>query len=116
MHFRRFLLFSIPAMALFCHSLWSQSKSEVQTELTADLFPRGAVLCMAPASGPVAPQSKAPQRRVPGPSPATPAPGSDIVSITADNQQKDGSITHLRGNSETLYRDMRLTADEADYN
>ncbi len=41
--------------------------------------------------------------------------GQDRVRITADRQEKFGPIFHLRGNVEILYRDMRLSADEVDY-
>lgn len=39
----------------------------------------------------------------------------DTVRITADRQEKFGHIFHLRGSVEILFRDMRLTADEVDY-
>jgi LPS-assembly protein len=46
----------------------------------------------------------------------TPLPGTgDEVRFGADKQQKEGSVTHLRGAVEILYRGMVLTADEVDY-
>ena len=42
-------------------------------------------------------------------------PAGDIVRISAEHQEKDGSLAHFRGNVEVLYHDMRLTADEVDY-
>ncbi len=38
-----------------------------------------------------------------------------MVRITADRQEKEGSRYHLQGSVEIAFRDMRLTADEADY-
>lgn len=48
--------------------------------------------------------------------PAAPPPGTDIVEILADSQQKAGDSYLLRGNVEIRYRGMTLTADEATYN
>ena len=41
--------------------------------------------------------------------------GYELVRITADRQEKSGHLYHLRGNVEIRLRDMRLTADEVDY-
>ena len=41
--------------------------------------------------------------------------GDELVRITADRQEKSGHLYHLRGNVEIRLRDMRLTADEVDY-
>ena len=41
--------------------------------------------------------------------------GGELVRITADRQEKSGHLYHLRGNVEILFRDVRLTADEVDY-
>ena len=43
------------------------------------------------------------------------ASGQRLVRITADRQEKFGNLYHLRGNVEVLFRGMRLTADEVDY-
>ncbi len=43
------------------------------------------------------------------------AAGRELVRITADRQEKFGHIYHLRGNVEILFRDMRISADEVDY-
>ncbi len=46
----------------------------------------------------------------------TPLPGTgELARFSADHQTKDGSITHLRGNVEILYRQITFTADEVDY-
>src|SRR5207244_3615278 len=45
-----------------------------------------------------------------------PLPGGDQVTINANRQERDGAMFHLRGAVEVLYRDMKLTADEIDYN
>ena len=37
------------------------------------------------------------------------------VSVTADSQQKDQDIYHLRGHVHIVYEDMRVTADEASF-
>ena len=37
------------------------------------------------------------------------------VSVTADSQQKDQDIYHLRGHVHIMYEDMRVTADEASF-
>lgn len=41
--------------------------------------------------------------------------GRDLVRITADRQEKFGHVYHLRGNVEIFFRDIRLAADEVDY-
>ena len=43
------------------------------------------------------------------------ASGDELVRITADQQEKSGNLYHLRGNVEILFRDIRLAADEVDY-
>ncbi len=43
------------------------------------------------------------------------AQGQEVVRITADRQEKFGHVYHLRGNVEITFRNMRLTADEVDY-
>lgn len=41
--------------------------------------------------------------------------GSDRVRIGAERQEKYGHVYHFRGNVEIEFRDMRLAADEIDY-
>lgn len=39
----------------------------------------------------------------------------NTVRFTADRQERLGAIMHLRGNAEVMFGDMRLTAEEVDY-
>ncbi len=65
-------------------------------------------LVLLPAPGDVLAQSTSP-------APIAFGAGADVVRITADRQEKFGHIFHLRGSVEVVYRDLRLTADEVDY-
>jgi len=114
MHLYRFLFFSIAAA--LCHPLCGLADDGVQTELIALLTapPTGSDLgvCALPGAIVPLPRMLDPQARVL----TVPAgPSGDIVRISAEHQQKDGSVSHFRGNVEVLYHDMRLTADEIDY-
>jgi LPS-assembly protein len=77
----------------------------------------GPAVCMSP-DGPLLPVPPLQGQGTQGVSPlqTTPLPGvGELASFNADNQQKEGTITHLRGNVEILYHGMILTADEVDY-
>ena len=72
------------------------------------------VLAQSPA--PAAPTGATEQAAPPPPEAFTAhASGRELVRITADRQEKSGNLYHLRGSVEILFRDMRLTADEVDY-
>src|SRR6266404_1060946 len=109
MHFPRILLFSI-ATAI-CHPVWCVSQSEVPAQLIAESrqpsLPPAICLLPGPALLPLPP--------IPSNGPAQ-APAGDLVRFGADRQEKEGSIYHLRGNVDILYRNMQLFADEVDYN
>jgi len=114
MHLSRFLFFSIAAA--LCHSQYGFADDGVQTELIALLTapPTATELgvCALPGSMTPLPRLMDPQARtltVPA------GPTGDIVRISAEHQQKEGSLSHFRGNVEILYHQMRLTADEVDY-
>jgi LPS-assembly protein len=65
---------------------------------------------MAGAQEPAAPPGAPFLRRL-----AAAGNAQEIIRILADRQEKFGEIYHLRGNVEITYGDMRLTADEVDY-
>src|SRR5579884_2267633 len=54
--------------------------------------------------------------QLPAANSATVAQQGEPVTIKALEQEKDGSIFHLRGNVEIYYRSFVLRADEATYN
>jgi LPS-assembly protein len=63
---------------------------------------------------PAAPSTVQPNLRVKLPRPNAPPPG--IWDVRADTQDSDGPLRHLRGKAEIEGSDVKLTADEIDYN
>src|SRR5436309_5925971 len=98
MHLSRFLLFSI-AGAL-CHPLCAVSGGEVQMQST---LAATSGTCLLPASAaplfPLPAIKTSPQRGATTPNPVS----GDLVRISADRQEKEGRVFHLRGNVEITY-------------
>src|SRR4029077_4201674 len=67
----------------------------------------------APLNQPAPPNPANPNQRVHTPRPD--APASDEFRVVADKQETDGSMRHLRGHVLLESIDMKLTADEVDY-
>jgi len=64
---------------------------------------------------PAAAAQSVPGQPAPAPDELSGVPGSERVRIDADRQEKNAHIYQFRGNVEIQFRDMRLTADEVDY-
>jgi LPS-assembly protein len=91
--------------ALVCHLLLARGI------VTSQTLPPAAVTAVVPASAPENAPATAPVR------PAVPAGQTEEeVTIRAVQQEKDGSIYHLRGKAEIHYRTYILYADQVTYN
>ena len=94
-------LFWFSTAAIWCQLLLAVSGAGV---LPQSLFAQAGTAGPASQAGP--------------PADALPPPGEvggESVRIVADEQEKRGHVFHLRGHVEATFRDMRLTADEIEY-